>query len=65
MRRVLGFVSLAALGLGVYLKVAYDVPDSQETINFFVSGFLMVTGTSGLLVSLLWKPAGPTQKDKE
>jgi hypothetical protein len=65
MRRVFVFLSLAVLGLGIYLKVAYDVPDSQETINFFVSGFLMIAGGSGFLITLLWKPAGATPKDKE
>ena len=65
MRRVFVFLSLAVLGLGIYLKVAYDVPDSQETINFFVSGFLMISGGSGLLISLFWRAAGATPKDKE
>ena len=65
MRRVFVFLSLAVLGLGIYLKVAYDVPDSQETINFFVSGFLMIAGVSGLLISLLWKAAGASPEDRE
>ena len=65
MRRIFGFLSLAVLGLGIYLKVAYDVPDSQETINVFVSGFLMILGVSGLLINLFWKSAGQTPKDKE
>lgn len=65
MRRIFGFLSLAVLGLGIYLKVAYDVPDSQETLNFFVSGFLMIIGGAGLLINLLWKPTGAAPKDKE
>ncbi len=65
MRRVFIFLSLAVLGVGIYLKVAYDVPDSQEAINFFVSGFLMIVGVSGILISLFWRTAGATPKDKE
>jgi hypothetical protein len=65
MRQFFLFVSLAVLSAGVYLKFFFDVPDSQERINFFVSGFLLIIGVSSLLINLFWKKSGIARKDKE
>jgi vacuolar-type H+-ATPase subunit I/STV1 len=54
MRQIFLFVSLAMLCFGLYLGLFYDVPDSQEKINFFVSWFLIIIGISSLLINLLW-----------
>jgi hypothetical protein len=53
-KQIFILVSLVVLGCGIYLKFFYDVPDDQETTNFFVSGFLMITGISTLLINLFW-----------
>ena len=55
MRQIALFLSLAVLGIGLYLKYFNDVPDTQETINFFVSGFLMIVGIGTLLMNLVWR----------
>jgi len=55
MRYVSLFLSLFVLGVGVYLKFLYDVPDNQESINFFASRFLIIVGVSTLLINLFWK----------
>lgn len=65
MRPVFLVLSLVVLIAGLYLKFVYDVPDGQETINFVVSGFLMIVGASGLLVNLLWKTPRPSRRDEE
>jgi hypothetical protein len=54
MRQIFLFVSLAVIGFGLYLKFFYDTPDEQIIINFFVSGFLLIVGTSSLLMNLFW-----------
>ena len=54
MRQVFLFVSLAILCFGLYLRLFYDVPDSQEKINFFVSWFFIIIGISSLSTNLLW-----------
>lgn len=54
MRQILIFISLAVICFGFYLKLFYDVPDSQEKINFFVSGFFIIIGISSLLMNLFW-----------
>jgi ABC-type Mn2+/Zn2+ transport system permease subunit len=56
MRQASLFISLAIIGLGLYLKFFYDVPDSQETINFFTSWFFIIVGISSLLINLFWNP---------
>jgi hypothetical protein len=53
MRQILLFISLAVLCFGLYLRLFNDVPDSQESINFFVSGFFIIIGFSSLLMNLL------------
>jgi hypothetical protein len=55
MRYVSFFLSLFVLGVGAYLKFIYDVPDSQESINFFTSWFLIIIGVSTILINLFWK----------
>ncbi len=54
MRQIFLFVSLAIIGFGLYLKFFYDTPDAQMTINFFVGWFLVIVGTSSLLINLFW-----------
>ena len=54
MRQIFLFVSLAIIGFGLYLKFFYDAPDEQIIINFFVSWFLIIVGTSSLLTNLFW-----------
>jgi hypothetical protein len=54
MRQIFLFVSLAVIGFGLYLKFFYDTPDEQIAINFFVSWFLLIVGTSSLLMNLFW-----------
>lgn len=54
MRPIFLFISLAVIGFGLYLNLFYDVPDSEEKINFFTSWFLMIIGVSSLLVNLFW-----------
>ena len=63
MRQIALFLSLAVLGIGLYLKYFNDVPDNQATINFFVSGFLMIVGVGTLLMNLVWK--SPKSKSPE
>ena len=55
MSQIFLFISLAVIGAGLYLKFLYDVPDSQAAINFFVSWFLIIIGTSGFLINVFWK----------
>jgi hypothetical protein len=55
MKQVFLFVSLAIVGVGIYLKFFFDVPDNQEVINFFVSWFLIIIGISSMLINVFWK----------
>jgi hypothetical protein len=55
MKQIFLFISLAVIGAGLYLKFLYDVPDSQEAVNFFVSWFLIIVGLSSLLINLFWQ----------
>ena len=62
MRRVFFFISLALLGSGIYLKFFYDVPDAQETANFFTSWFCIIIGIASLLINISWSsPGGKAQ----
>ncbi len=61
MRQIFFFVSLIIMGAGLYLKFFYDVPDSQESINFFTSWFFIIIGISSLLINYFW---GPPKKQK-
>jgi hypothetical protein len=61
MRQILLFISIAVIGGGLYLKLFYDVPDSQTQINFFVSWFFIIIGVGSLLVNIFWGNTG----DKE
>lgn len=54
MRPIFLFISLAVIGFGLYLNLLYDVPDSQEKINFFTSWFLIILGVSSLLINFFW-----------
>jgi len=55
MKQVFLFVSLAIVGVGIYLKFFFDVPDNQEVINFLVSWFLIIIGISSILINVFWK----------
>jgi hypothetical protein len=59
MKHILLFISLAVIGAGLYFKFLYDVPDSQENINFFVSWFLIIIGLASLLINIFWKTPTP------
>lgn len=54
MKQIFLFIAIAIIGLGLYLKYFYDVPDSQAAINFFVSWFFIIVGVAGLLVNIFW-----------
>jgi hypothetical protein len=65
MRLVVLFLSLGILLVGVYLKLFYDVPDNQEAINFFVSGFLLIVGIGGALMAFFWQSPRHSRDDKD
>jgi hypothetical protein len=54
MKQILFFIPLILIGFGIYFKYFYDVPDVQETVNFFTSWFFIIVGVAGLLVNLFW-----------
>lgn len=54
MKQIFLFISLAVIGIGLYLKFFYDVPDAQERINFFVSWFFIIIGVGSLLANIFW-----------
>jgi hypothetical protein len=54
MRWLALLLSVVALAIGLYLKFFNDVPDSQEQINFFVSGFLIILGIGSALMNAVW-----------
>jgi FtsH-binding integral membrane protein len=54
MRQVFFFIALALVGFGLFLKLFYDVPDAQETVNFFTSWFFIIVGTAAALIVLFW-----------
>jgi len=63
MKNIFFFISLIVLCIGIYLKFIYDVPDNQESINFFVSWFLIIVSISSMLINLFWKT--PEQKGQD
>ncbi len=54
MKQFFSILSVIIVGAGVYLKFFYDVPDAQESINFFVSWFLIIVGIAGFLITIFW-----------
>ncbi len=54
MRNIFYLISLALLGFGLYLKYFYDVPDVQETVNFFTSWFFIVISIASFLINIFW-----------
>jgi FtsH-binding integral membrane protein len=54
MRQVFFFIALALVGFGFFLKLFYDVPDAQETVNFFTSWFFIIVGGASALIVLFW-----------
>lgn len=54
MKQIFLFISFVLIGLGLYLKLFYDVPDSQTTINFFTSWALIIVGISSSLINIFW-----------
>ncbi len=65
MKPIFSIISVILIGAGLYLKFLYDVPDVEETTNFFVSGFLIIIGIAGLLISVFWShpPSTPQSHD--
>lgn len=61
MRQIAVFISLGLIAFGLYLKFFYDVPDTQETVNFFTSWFFIIAGASSLLINIFWSPPGKTK----
>jgi hypothetical protein len=56
-------ISLVLVGVGLYLKYCYDVPDVQEKVNFFTSWFFIIIGIASLLINLFWSsPTKPEEK---
>lgn len=64
MRSIFLFLSLAIIGTGLYFKFFYDVPDAQESINYFVSWFLIIVGTGSLLINLFWSTPKLPRRDQ-
>ena len=65
MKQIFLFISLGVIGIGAYLKFFYDVPDSQEAINFFVSWFLIIVGIASLLINLFWTTSKQSGFEKD
>ena len=65
MKQIFLFISLIVIGIGAYLKFFYDVPDNQETINFFVSWFLIIVGIASVLINLFWKTSRQDGLEKD
>ena len=68
MKQIFLFISLAVVGIGLYLKFLYDVPDSQEQINFFVGWFFIIVGVGSLLANIFWSEGtskGPREKGEQ
>jgi hypothetical protein len=57
---VVGLCVLLIIG-GLYFRFLYDVPDSQEKTNNFVSWSLVVIGIAGMMVVGLWKSKNPLE----
>jgi vacuolar-type H+-ATPase subunit I/STV1 len=64
MKNIFYFISLALLSFGLYLKYFYDVPDVQETVNFFTSWFFIIIGIASILINIFWSQSG-NKKPKE
>lgn len=64
MKNIFYFISLALLSFGLYLKYFYDVPDVQETVNFFTSCFFIIIGIASILINIFWSQSG-NKKPKE
>jgi FtsH-binding integral membrane protein len=54
MRQIFFFIALALVGFGLFLRLFYDVPDAQETVNFFTSWFFIIVGAASALIVLFW-----------
>ena len=65
MKQIFLFISLAVLVAGLYMKFFYDVPDSQENINFFVSWFLIIMGVSSFLINIFWQTQSKSSNSSE
>jgi hypothetical protein len=55
LRNVVAVISVLLILGGIYAMFFYDVPDVQEVTNMYVSWFLIVIGSVGIALSLLWK----------
>jgi hypothetical protein len=65
MKQIFLFISLAVLVAGLYMKFFYDVPDSQENINFFVSWFLIIVSVSSFLINIFWQTPSKSNHKSE
>jgi len=65
MKQIFLFISLAVLVAGLYMKFFYDVPDSQENINFFVSWFLIIMSISSFLINIFWQTQSKSSNSSE
>ena len=54
MKQLFTLISFGILGFGIYLGVFYDVPDSAQQMNFFMSWLLSIVGVAGVLIGLFW-----------
>ncbi len=63
MKQIFLFISFIVIGLGLYLKYFYDVPDEQMTINFFTSWFFIIIGIGSLLINIFWTTKNNNQKE--
>ena len=58
---IIVFLAILIFG-GLYFKFLYDVPDGEEVINNWVSWLLVVSGTTGLMITGLWKIRNPLEE---
>jgi vacuolar-type H+-ATPase subunit I/STV1 len=61
MRQALFFVSVILLGIGIYLKFFYDVPDTDQAVNFFTGWFFIIIGIASLLINIFWSSPKKTK----
>jgi predicted MFS family arabinose efflux permease len=54
-KHLAGILSALLILAGIYLMFLYDVPDSEEVTNMWISWLLLIFGIIGVVVSSLWK----------
>lgn len=58
---IFGAAGLLIFG-GLYLKLLYDVPDAQLSLNRLTSWLLVVMGIAGVMAGLLWRSRNPLEE---